>query len=97
MKCNANSYLSLDKPSGPSTTCIGKSVGLYHQLRPDVKFMMPESITYPQDNSASLLEDVVAKDLSRQIGGIAETPQREGWPMPLVKRFMHRSVENLPE
>ena len=51
----------------------------------------------PQDHSASLLEDVVAEDLSRQIGEIAETLQREGWPMPLVKRFMHRAVENLPE
>ena len=50
-----------------------------------------------QDHSASLLEGVVAEDLSRQIGEIAETLQREGWPMPLVKRFMHRAVENLPE
>ena len=59
--------------------------------------MTPESMTNPQDHSASLLEDVVAEDLSRQIGDIAETLQREGWPMPLVKRFMHRGVENLPE
>ena len=54
-------------------------------------------MTHPKDHSASLLEDVVAEDLSRQIGDIAETLQREGWPMPLVKRFMHRGVENLPE
>ena len=59
--------------------------------------MMPESITHSQDYAISLLEDVVAEDLSRQIGDIAETLQREGWPMPLVKRFMHRAVENLPE
>ena len=77
--------------------CIGKSVAPYHQLHPDVKFMTPESMANPQDHSTSLLEDVVAKDLSRQIGDIAETLQREGWPMPLVKRFMHRAVENLPE
>ena len=77
--------------------CIGKSVAQCHQLHPDVKFMMPESIINPQDYSASLLEDVVAEDLSRQIGDIAQTLQREGWPMPLVKRFMHRAIENLPE
>ena len=59
--------------------------------------MMPESMINPQDHSASLLEDVVAEDLSRQIGEIAEALQREGWPMILVKRFMHRAVENLPE
>ena len=53
--------------------CIGKSVALYHQLHPDVKFMMHESMTHPQDHSTSLLEDVVAEDLSRQIGDIAET------------------------
>ena len=77
--------------------CIGKSVAQCHQLQPDVKFMMPESMINPQDHSASLLEDVVAEDLSRQIGEIAEALQREGWPMALVKRFMHRAVENLPE
>ena len=77
--------------------CIGKSVAPYHQLHPDVKFMIPESMANPQDHSASLLEDVVAEDLSRQIGEIAEALQREGWPMTLVKRFMHRAVENLPE
>ena len=49
--------------------------------------MTPKSMAHPQDNSASLLEDIVAEDLSRQIGDIAETLQREGWPMPLVKRF----------
>ena len=77
--------------------CTGKSVAPYYQLHPDVKFMTPELMTNPQDHSTSLLEDVVAEDLSRQIGDIAETLQREGWPMPLVKRFMHRAVENLPE
>lgn len=34
--------------------------------------MMPESMLNSQDHSASLLEDVVAEDLSRQIGEIAE-------------------------
>ena len=37
--------------------------------------MMHESMTHPQDHSASLLEDVVAEDLSRQIGDIVETLQ----------------------
>ena len=70
---------------------------MHHQLRPDANFMMPESMTHPEDHSTALLEDVVADDLSRQIDDIAETLQREGWPMPLVKRFMHKAVENLPE
>ena len=70
---------------------------MYHQLHPDVRFMMPESITHPPDHSASLLENVVAEDLPRQIGDIAETLQREGWPMPLAERLMHKAVENLPE
>ena len=76
--------------------CMAKSVAQYHQLRPDVKFMMPKSMTRPQVHSASFLEDIVAEDLSRQIGDIAEALQGEGWPMPLVKRFIHRAVENLP-
>ncbi len=59
--------------------------------------MMPESMTHSQDHSTSLLENIVAEDLSRQIGDIAETLQREGWPIPLVKRFMHTAVENPPE
>ena len=70
---------------------------MHHQLRPDANFMMPELMTHPEDHSTALLEDVVAEDLSRQIDDIAETLQREGWPMPLVKRFMHKAVENLPE
>lgn len=49
------------------------------------------------DHSESLLEDVVAEEIALQIDHIAESLQREGWPMPLVKRFMHRAVENLPE
>ena len=70
---------------------------MHHQLRPDANFMMPESMTHSEDHSTALLEGVVADDLSRQIDDIAETLQREGWPMPLVKRFMHKAVENLPE
>ena len=48
------------------------------------------------DHSESLLADVVAEEIALQIDHIAESLQREGWPMPLVKRFMHRAVENLP-
>ena len=59
--------------------------------------MTPKSMANPQYHSASLLEEVVAEDMCRQIGDIAETLQREGWPMPLVKRSMHRAVEHLPE
>ena len=70
---------------------------MHHQLRTDANFMMPESMTHSEDHSTALLEDVVADDLSRQIDDIAETLQREGCPMPLVKRFMHKAVENLPE
>jgi len=77
--------------------CIGTSDAMHRQLHPDAKFMMPESMKHPENHSTALLEDVVAEDLSRQIDDIAETLQREGWPMPLVKRFMHKAVENLPE
>ncbi len=54
-------------------------------------------MTSSTDDSESLLEDVVAEEIALQIDHIAESLQREGWPMPLVKRFMHRAVENLPE
>ncbi|CAI8432793.1 MAG: Uncharacterised protein [Synechococcus sp. MIT S9220] len=54
-------------------------------------------MTSSTDHSESLLEDVVAEEIALQIDHIAESLQREGWPMPLVKRFMHRAVENLPE
>ena len=54
-------------------------------------------MTHSQNHSASLLEDIVAADLSRQIDDIAETLQREGLSMPLVKRLMHRAIKNLPE
>ena len=49
------------------------------------------------DHSSQLLEELVAEEIALQIDQIAELLQREGWPMPLVKRFMHRAVENLPE
>ncbi len=59
---------------------------------------MPSNLmTSSTDHSESLLEDVVAEEIALQVDHIAETLQREGWPMPLVKRFMHRAVENLPE
>ena len=54
------------------------------------------SMTSSTDHSESLLEDVVAEEIALQIDHIAESLQREGWPMPLVKCFMHRAVENLP-
>ena len=54
-------------------------------------------MTSSTDHSESLLEDVVAEEIALQIDHIAESLQREGWPMSLVKRFMHRAVDNLPE
>ena len=50
-----------------------------------------------QDHSSELLESLIAEEISLQIQIIAEGLQREGWPMPLVKRFMHVAVEDLPE
>ena len=55
------------------------------------------SMSQPSDHSTNLLEDLIAEDIARQVDGIAESLQREGWPMPLVKRFMHKAVESLPE
>ena len=55
------------------------------------------SMRQPSDHSTNLLEDLIAEDISRQVDAIAESLQREGWPMPLVKRFMHKAVESLPE
>ena len=55
------------------------------------------SMSQPSDHSVNLLEDLIAEDISRQVDAIAESLQREGWPMPLVKRFMHKAVESLPE
>ena len=76
--------------------CIGMSVVMHPQQLQDAKFMILEPISHSEEHSTALLEEVVADDLSRQIDDIAETLQREGWPMPLVKRFIHRAVENLP-
>ena len=55
------------------------------------------SMSQPSDHSTNLLEDLIAEDISRQVDAIAESLQREGWPMPLVKRFMHKAVDSLPE
>ena len=55
------------------------------------------SMSQPSDHSTNLLEDLIAEDISRQVDAIAESLHREGWPMPLVKRFMHKAVESLPE
>ena len=52
---------------------------------------------HPTDHSTELLEHLIAEYIIRQVDSIAESLQREGWPMPLVKRFMHRAVESLPE
>jgi|TARA_B100001063_G_scaffold195444_1_gene187136 hypothetical protein len=54
-------------------------------------------MSQPSDHSTNLLEDLIAEDIARQVDGIAESLQREGWPMPLVKRFMHKAVDSLPE
>ena len=54
-------------------------------------------MSHPTDHSTDLLEDLIAEDIARQVDTVAESLQREGWPMPLVKRFMHRAVDSLPE
>jgi hypothetical protein len=49
------------------------------------------------NHSSELLEHLMAEEISLQVQKIAEGLQREGWPMALVKRFMHVAVEDLPE
>ena len=53
--------------------------------------------TTAHDHSSELLEHLIAEEISLQVQNIAEGLQREGWPMSLVKRFMHVAVEELPE
>jgi hypothetical protein len=53
--------------------------------------------TTTQDHSSELLESLIAGEISLQVQNIAEGLQRKGWPIPLVKRFMHVAVEDLPE
>jgi hypothetical protein len=48
-------------------------------------------------HSNQLLEELVAEEIGIQIDQIAEGLQREGWPVAMVKRFMHVAVERLPE
>ena len=48
-------------------------------------------------HSNHLLEELVAEEIDNQIDQIAESLQREGWPIAMVKRFMHVAVERLPE
>ncbi len=48
-------------------------------------------------HSNQLLEELVAEEIGFQIDQIAEDLQREGWPIAMVKRFMHVAVERLPE
>ena len=48
-------------------------------------------------HSNHLLEELVAEEIGIQIDQIAEGLQREGWPIAMVKRFMHVAVERLPE
>ena len=40
-------------------------------------------------HSNQLLEELVAEEIGIQIDQIAEGLQREGWPVAMVKRFMH--------
>ena len=53
--------------------------------------------TTAHNNSSELLEHLMAEEISLQVQKIAEGLQREGWPMALVKCFMHVAVEDLPE
>jgi hypothetical protein len=54
-------------------------------------------MTASTQHSNHLLEELVAEEIANQINQIAEELQREGWPMAMVKRFMHVAVERLPE
>ena len=54
-------------------------------------------MTASTEHSSELLEALVAEEIALQIEQIAEDLQREGWPMSLVRRFMHRAVESLPK
>ena len=56
----------------------------------------PRPMTTTQ-HSNQLLEELVAEEIGIQIDQIAEGLQREGWPVAMVKRFMHVAVERLPE
>ena len=53
--------------------------------------------TSAHDHSSELLEHLIAEEISLQVKNIADGLQREGWPMPLVKRFMHVAVEDLTD
>ena len=54
-------------------------------------------MTASTQHSNHLLEELVAEEIANQIDQIAEELQREGWPIAMVKRFMHVAVERLPE
>ena len=53
--------------------------------------------TSAHDHSSELLEQLIAEEISLQVQNIADGLQREDWPMPLVKRFMHVAVEDLTD
>ena len=53
--------------------------------------------TSAHDHSSVLLEHLIAEEISLQVQNIADGLQREDWPMPLVKRFMHIAVEDLTD
>ena len=65
------------------------------QRRIDMAPSAPQTTAH--NNSSELLEHLMAEEISLQVQKIAEGLQREGWPMALVKRFMHVAVEDLPE
>ena len=51
----------------------------------------------PEAEIEDVAEELVAEEIGFQIDQIAEDLQREGWPIAMVKRFMHVAVERLPE
>ena len=54
-------------------------------------------MTASTQHSNHLLEELVVEEIANQINQIAEELQRDGWPIAMVKRFMHVAVEGLPE
>jgi hypothetical protein len=58
----------------------------------DLASSAPQTTTH--NHSSELLEHLMAEEISLQAQNIAEGLQREGWPMALVRRFMHVAVED---
>ena len=60
--------------------------------------MTPSALqTTAHDHSSELLKYLIAEEISLQVQNISEGLLRKGWRMPLVKRFMPVTVEDLAD